>query len=73
MQKMISIPTFNAARVYSTSSIYRNGRREEIDGTLTLVAMSSSVSWKMVRRSEWPRMTQGRLRSFNWWSEISPV
>jgi hypothetical protein len=38
-----------------------------VGSTLTLVAINSSVSWKIVRRSEWPRMTQGRLRSFNWW------
>ena len=32
----------------------------------TLVAMSSSDSPKRVLRSEWPRMTQGSLRSLSW-------
>lgn len=32
----------------------------------TFSATSSSVSWKRVRRSEWPRMTQFRPMSFSW-------
>src|SRR5690242_8986378 len=40
---------------------------------LVLLATTSSLSHRMVRRSEWPRIVQVILLSFSWDTEISPV
>jgi len=40
---------------------------------LVLLAMKESVSWRMTRRSLWPRRVQVMLESLSWETEISPV